>query len=207
VAGDARDGIELGWSDATVPLHTHACFYYADEQTLKVTLSFLRLGLESEGDFNVLFADRNRHELLLGWLQDGLAGDVGKARDAGKLAVIGAAPTREELLAGIGSTLEAALTRGHRRIRFLGFIGWGEPGWPDEDELLEFESQVNAAVMAYPAVIICTYGVPNLTGRQLVNGGLMTHPVVFLNGRTLTESPLYLAPAIRTAGPPAGRSG
>lgn len=192
LAGMAVADVSLGWSESTVPLHTHACFYYADEPSLRRTLSFVRQGLDEQGTFNVVFADQCRQDELLGWLQDGYGGDVQRALAERRLAVIGGAPTREQLLASIGAELQAAVARGATLIRFLGFIAWGTEGWPDEDELLEFESQVNEAVMAFPAVIICTYGVPGLSGRQLVEGGLGTHPVVFLNDRVLHESPVYL---------------
>lgn len=184
--------VPLGWSEVTVPLHTHACFYYADEPTLRQTLAFIRHGLDERATFNVIFADESRHRELLDWLREGYDGDVDLARREKRLAVVPGAATRDLLLSNIAAELDAAVGRGARLIRFLGFIAWGTGGWPDEDELLEFESQVNQTVMAYPAVIICTYGVPRLTGRQLIEGGLGTHPVVFLNGRVLHGSPLYL---------------
>ncbi len=184
--------VTLGWSDEVVPLHTHACFYYTDEPTVKQTLTFVRTGLDEGDTFNVIFADEARHRELLGWLQDGYHGDVDQALEERRLALIGGAATREGLLSRIAAELDAAMERGAQLVRFLGFIAWGAEGWPDEDELLEFESQVNEAVMAYPAVIICTYGVPRLTGRQLIEGGLGTHPVVFLNDRSLHGSPLYI---------------
>lgn len=184
--------VTLGWADEAVPLHTHACFYYTDEPTLKQTLTFVRIGLDEPGTFNVIFADEKWHRELLGWLDEGYQGDLDQALEQRRLAVIGGAATRERLLMSIAAELDAAIERGAKLIRFLGFIAWGAGGWPDEDELLEFESQVNQAVMAYPAVIICTYGVPRLTGRQLIEGGLGTHPVVFLNDRTLHGSPLYI---------------
>jgi hypothetical protein len=192
--------VSLGWSAATVPLHTHACFYYSDEQALRRSLAFVRVGLDAPNEFGVIFADASRHESLLGWLQEGYDGDLAAKLAAGELAVVGGAPTREELLGSIASTLDGAIRRGHRLVRFLGFIGWGEPGWPDQASLLEFESQVNVAVLSYPAVIICTYGVPRLSGEQLIHGGLMTHPVVFLNDLALESSPFYMDPAHQTDG-------
>ena len=193
VAAQAESGVQvsLGWTAGSVPLHTHACFYYADENTLRGTLAFVRAGLDAPGEFNVIFADQSRHDSLLEWLQDGYPGDVRASLAEGKLALVPGASTRGELLAKIAATLDGGLQRGHRLIRFLGFIAWGAPGWPDEAELLEFESEVNAAVAAYPAVVICTYGVPRLSGQQLIHGGLMTHPVVFLNDRVLENSPLF----------------
>ncbi len=187
--------VALGWTRGSVPLHTHACFYYSDEASLKGTLAFLRAGLDAAGELNVIFADRSRHEELLSWLQEGYEGDVSEAIARGTLALVPGAPTKEQLLENIAATLDAGIARGKFVIRFLGFIAWGAPGWPDEAELLAFESEVNAAVRAYPAVVICTYGVPTLSGKQLIDGGLLTHPVVFLNGSTLSESPLYVDPS------------
>jgi len=47
----------------------------------------------------------------------------------------------------------------------------------------------------YPAVVICNCGVPNLSGNQFVQGGLVTHPVVSLNDQVLSGNPLYVDPA------------
>lgn len=189
--------LSLGWVEGTVPLHTHACFYYSDVASLRGTLAFLRAGLDAPGEFNVILADSSRHESLLDWLQEGAQGDVRQAVADGRLALVAGAPTRGELLNGIARTLDAGLARGNHSIRFLGFIAWGSPGWPDDGELLEFESAVNQAVSAYPAVVICTYGVPRLSGTQLIDGGMVTHPVVFMNNRTLTGNPFYVDPSAR----------
>ena len=180
-------------------MHTHACFYYSDEGTLRKALDFIRVGLDAPQELNVIFADESRHAGLVEWLREGYGGDVDDLLASGKLVLVGGAPTRAELLANISSTLDTGLRRGHNLVRFLGFIAWGENGWPSEDELLQFESEVNAAVLAYPAVIICTYGVPRLNGRQLVEGALGNHPVVFLNDRVLEGSPLYVGPGAQTA--------
>ncbi len=161
---------------------------------MHATLAFLRTGLDAPGEFNVIFADKSRHDELLDSLQDGYPGDVRGLMADGKLAVVPGASTGNQLLANIAATLDQGLARGHRVIRFLGFIAWGAPGWPDEAELLQFESQVNAAVRQYPAVVICTYGVPTLSGNQLIQGGLATHPVVLMNDRVLQGSPFYAHP-------------
>lgn len=183
-----------------MPLHTHACFYYSDEATLRGTLAFLRAGLDVDGDLNVIFADQSRHAGLLAWLQEGYEGDVKDAIAEGRLVLVPGAPTKELLLANIAATLDAGLARDKRIIRFLGFIAWGAPGWPDETELMEFESEVNRAVRAYPAVVICTYGVPTLSGSQLIHSGLTTHSVIFLNDRQLTGSTLYVDPSLDVEG-------
>lgn len=197
-------GITLGWTDGSLPLGSHVCFYYSNDDTLRRTLAFLRVGLKEPGDFCVLFADQARSDRLLAWLQEDCPEDLRALIDRGKLAVIGGAPSVAELLQAIASRLDRAVKEGYRRIRFLGFIGWGQPGWPADRDLLEFEAKVNYAVTSYPAVIICTYGVPSLPGTSLIYGGLQTHPLTMLDDSTAQPNPHYVPPATfieRLAGP------
>lgn len=182
--------VSLGWTDREIPIGTHMCFYYSDDRTLQDTLSFLRVGLDEADTCCVLFADSSRFDSLLAWLSDGYEGSLDGLLDSNKLIVIGGAPTTAELLSSIGVRLDQAMAEGCRMIRFLGFIGWGKPGWPDEASLLEFERRVNDVVTAYPAAIICTYGVPHLTGASLIYGGLQTHPVTMI-GDDIRTNPHY----------------
>ena len=173
------------------------CFYYSNEDVVRQSLAFLRVGLDEASDFCVIFADRSRWQSLTGWLQEGYSGSVKALIDRGKLALIGGSPTLDGLVADIGSTLDGAVkARGYRRIRFLGFIGWGLPNWPEEDSLLEFESKVNEVVTSYPAVIICTYGVPKLPGTSLIYGGLKTHSLAAFEGGPFEANPFYVPPDV-----------
>jgi hypothetical protein len=191
--------VDLGWNGETLPVGSHVCWYYSGEEQLKDTLRFLRIGLSRPGELCVLFADSGRLSLLLDWLGEGADVDVPALVDTGKVALIAGSPTREAMVKEIGDRLDGAMTQGYRLIRFLGFIGWGSPGWPGDRELLEFEAGVNEVVSAYPAVIVCTYGVPVLSGPSLIYGGLQTHPYALVGGR-LVQNPYFLEPAdfIRT---------
>ena len=182
------NSVTVGWSEEALPLGTHVCFYYSDEPSQRMTLDFLRIGLDAPREFCVIFADESRQQELSGWLQEGYEGSVSE--------LIGGAPTLDGLITKIGSRLQQAVAEGHTVIRFLGFIAWGEPGWPDEVTLLEFESRVNQVVTDFPAVIVCTYGVPRLEGSQLIYGGLQTHPVVVLNRKLVTDNPFYIDPQV-----------
>ena len=179
--------VSLGWTDRDIPIGTHMCFYYSDDHGLKETLSFLRVGLDEAQTCCVIFADSSRFESLLGWLSEGYEGSFDPLLESNKLMVIGGAPTTAELVASIGARLDQAMADGYKLIRFLGFIGWGKPGWPDEASLLEFERRVNEVVTAYPAAIICTYGVPHLPGSSLIYGGLQTHPVTMIGDEIRTN--------------------
>jgi DcmR-like sensory protein len=190
------DELCLGFSDDTLPIGSHVCFYYSSEDVLRQSLSFIRIGLDAPDDFGVIFADKSRLGSLAESLQAGYAGDVSALVEQGKLALIGGSPTIDGLVRDIQGKLdEAVKVRGFQHIRFLGFIGWGQPDWPDERHLLEFESKVNAVVTAYPAVIICTYGVPRLPGTSLIYGGLQTHPVISVDGESMQQNPFFVEPA------------
>jgi len=187
--------VTLGWNEDSLPIGSHVCFYYSNDDTLRRTLAFLRVGLNDPDDFCVIFADEVRAGRLLAWLQEDYPQDLRALMESGKLAVIGGAPSVGELLANIGSRLDRAVQEGYRVIRFLGFIGWGQPGWPTDRDLLEFESKVNFAVTTYPAVIICTYGVPSLPGTSLIYGGLQSHAITILDDGPARPNPHYAAPA------------
>jgi MEDS: MEthanogen/methylotroph, DcmR Sensory domain len=180
-----KEAIELGFGGESMPIGSHVCWYYSGEEQLRETLGFLRLGLQRRDNFCVLFADHSRFEVLLQWLGSDMDEDPGGFLDRGQLVLIGGAPTTPELLAKIGARLDVAVALGYQVIRFLGFIAWGAPGWPDDEALLDFESQVNGVVTSYPAVIVCTYDVPILPGPTLIYGGLRSHPVAVLDGRVV----------------------
>lgn len=185
--------VSLGWSLERLSLHSHACVFHSDEKGLKGTMAFLRVGLDQPEEFGVVFADQRRFASLAGWLQDGYAGSVSALVDRGKLAMIAGAATSDALIEGIGARLDQAMKDGYRVIRLLGFIGWDQPGWPDTDSIVEFEHRVNAVVRAYPAVVVCTYDMPNLGGLSIMKGGFRNHPITIMGTRIDRDNPFYLA--------------
>lgn len=175
--------VALGWSDDALPLHTHVCFTYSDEGTMRRTLAFIRVGLETPGDFCAILADQGRHRALAEQLQEGYAGDVQADLAAGRLALINGAAMPAAFAKGLAARLDAALLAGFARIRVLALLGWGLPGWPGTAELKRYEAAVNRAVARYPAVAVCTYHVPRLPGEVLLESGLGAHHMVQLDDR------------------------
>ena len=178
---DVSEGerISLGWSDETVPLHSYVAFYYSDEQAVAQSVAFLRVGLDEPGTFCAMVTDRTRHEYVIGQFQAAYQGDLGDLIRRGKLALIGESPTFEDLASSMVSRMDRALAEGYVRIRALGFVAWGQPGWPDISALKRCEAAVNRVAADYPAVIVCTYNVPKLAGvivETAVDG-----PVVVVN--------------------------
>jgi len=185
--------VSLGWGNERLPVGSHVCAFHSDDIRLGRAMTFLRAGFDQSADFGVLFADRRRFETLLGRLQEGYDGSVESLVDRGKLALIDGAPRVEQLVERMGQRLDRAVSDGYGIIRFLGFIGWNQPGWPDLASLVEFENTVNQVVRAYPAVIMCTYDVVRLPGLSLIEGGLRAHPITIMDDKVVRQNPFYKA--------------
>jgi len=185
--------VTLGWSSERLSVGSHVCAFHTDDERLRQLMTFLQAGFDQPEEFGVLFADRRRFDTLLPWLQEGYGGSIESLIDRGKLALIDGAPRVEQLVERIGQRLDRAMRDRYGIIRFLGFIGWNQPGWPDLPSLVEFENRVNQVVRAYPAVVICTYDVLRLPGRSLIEGGLRTHPITILGDRVVRQNPFYIA--------------
>jgi DcmR-like sensory protein len=179
-----KDRLPLGWGKDAVPLHSYVSFYYSLEQTLRQSLAFIRAGLDEPGTFCVVLADPGRHATVV----EELRGEDGSERlqrllDAGKLAIVEPQPTFEQLAGAMLARMDQALAAGFERIRALGLVAWGQPGWPDLSALKQCEAQVNRVAASYPAVIVCAYNLPQLPGQAVAESDRGDAPLVIVNDR------------------------
>lgn len=183
----------LGFLDRDVTVPSHICLFYYDDAELRGMLPFLTVGLDTPEEATVLFGTRSRLDQVLAYLVADHGRDVEADVRDGRIILVEGAPTGEGALGNIGKALDAAVAGGATLIRFLGFIGWGESGWPGHDDLLRFEATVNDALASYPAIAICTYNANRLPGPLLIFGGIETHPITIV-GHTVAENPHYVPP-------------
>lgn len=181
----------LGFADLAVDVPSHICLFYSDDDELRSRLDFLSIALEDPTQVAVLFGRTERLQEVLGYIAADHGRDVEQDLRGGRIVLIEGDPDAEKLIPKIAAALDGAVAGGAKLIRFLGFIGWGDPSWPSQDALLEFESKVNAAVLNYPAVIVCTYNTNQLPGSVLIFGGIETHPMTII-GTTLCRNPHYV---------------
>ena len=181
----------LGFGDRKVPVPSHLCVFYYDDDELRTNFGFLRAGFEAPDEAIVLFGKPERLDQIEAYLAKDLKRDIAADLRSGKLVLVGGAKDPTELLGGIGTALGALRDKGIRLIRFMGFIGWGDEQWPDMRQLLAFEATVNEAVAQFPAIVACTYNVAELPGPILMMGGIATHPLTVF-GSTLCENPHYV---------------
>lgn len=185
--------IPLGFGELSVPVPSHLALFYDDDADLRRRLGFLRPALTDPDQTAVLFGPARRIDEVLGYVGDELGRDVEADLRDGRIVRADGARTADLTLASVAGALDRAKARGAGPIRLMGFIGWGEPGWPRNDELLEFEATVNKAALGYHAVILCTYSIARLPASIIVYGGIETHPYTIL-GTTLCENPHFVPP-------------
>lgn len=92
----------------------------------------------------------------------------------------------DELLDRVTSGIASLVSRGHARVYLLGLDTWGAPGWPPPEDVLWFDSQLDAALAGIPATIICAYDAGHLPARAIFYGEEI-HRYVSRGGPVLTN--------------------
>lgn len=166
----------------------HIACFWDSEQEFTRAVGFLPPGLAGR-DHCVVFGHEEANDRVLATLRQQV--DVERHGRDGRLTVLGCQSTGDATLQAIGATFRAALDAGAPLIRLLGNIGWGRPGWPAEDDLIQFERRVTGAVKDLPAVVVCMYDVPALPGRVVMHAGLAAHPLTVV-GNAMHVNTHYL---------------
>jgi hypothetical protein len=184
-AGD----IDLGLRDEKVKLGDHIAYFWENDGQFEEAVGFLLVGIR-KGDHAVVFGHDEANKKVVDLLRNrGL--DTDHLQTSNRLTVVTGGPTGERMLGTIGSTFQQAVEGGCKCIRLLGNIGWSKPGWPDDLDILAFESKVTGAAKQFPCVVMCMYDVASLSGSVMVHGAYETHPLTFV-GNVLRENPFYV---------------
>lgn len=184
--------VGLGIHGGHADLGSHASYFWENDEEFRSGVGLLETGLKA-ADFCVVFGHDEANERVLDTL--GKKGfDTRQLTESGQLCTLGGKASGGEMLASIGGRFQQAQEGGSTCIRLLGNIGWGRPGWPGEENILEFEAKVTDAAKQYPCVVVCMYDVRNLPGRVLLKGGFETHPHV-VHGNAMRENPYYVPTA------------
>jgi hypothetical protein len=181
--------IDLGLRDEKVTLGDHIAYFWENDRQFEEAVGFLLVGIR-KGDHAVVFGHDEANKKVVDLLR-GKGLDTDHLQSSGRLTVVTGGPSGDRMLGHIGETFQAAVESGSGCIRLLGNIGWSKPGWPDDLDILAFESKVTGAAKQFPCVVMCMYDVASLSGSIMVHGAYETHPLTFC-GNVLRENPFYV---------------
>ncbi len=180
----------MGLPDEYLNQSDHVAYFWESDREFQKAVGFLEVGLRGR-DHCVIFGYEDANDRILQALRT-LGFEPDRLISQGRLSVLTASTTGEATLANIGATFQKALDSGAPLIRLLGNIGWNRPKWPNELDLLTFESKVTTAARQFPCVVICMYDIRALAGHIVMRGGLECHPVT-IRGNVTRINPHYLA--------------
>lgn len=189
IQGKARAGrYSLGIKGERANAGDHIACFWEHEREFEQGVDFLEAGLSAQDACFVFGHEQANRKVIEVLAKRGR--DVEGLTRQGRLTVLGGQPSGEAMLAEIGAAFQKALAAGAPLLRLLGNLGWGRPGWPNDDAILEFESTVNQALRDLPAIVVCMYDVAALPGRIILRGGFETHPLTVCD--ELLENPHHV---------------
>jgi len=169
--------LPLGIGDALVALGDHVAYFWESDQEFEATADFLAAGLERD-EIGVLVGHEVANNRVLASLERRGLDPEGLSR-GDRLHVASGALSGDAILRHLDDRVKAAVDRGVPAIRILGNLGWGQPGWPPDRDLLAMEARATDILRRLPSVVVCAYDVGGLPGRILLKGGLECHPWTF----------------------------
>lgn len=182
------ESVDLGIGSLSVDVGAHIAYFWESRDEFRKAVSFLERGL-ANGDHVVVFGHEEANALACEVLE-AQGQRVEHLRRAGRLSVLGPSATGEAILDEIEKTFQVALDAGAPLIRLLGNIGWGSLEWPDERDLLRFESRVTSAAASFPCIVVCMYDIGSLEGSVIFHGAFCTHPLTIYRGNLVRENPM-----------------
>jgi hypothetical protein len=167
----------LGIGDALVALGDHVAYLWESEREFEATAGFLAAGLERE-EVGVLVGHEVANSRVLAALERRGLDPEGLSWGE-RLYVASDRRSGAAILGYLDDRIKTAVDRGVPAIRILGNLGWGQPGWAPDRDLLAMEASTTDILKRLPGVVLCAYDVGALPGRILLKGGLECHPWTF----------------------------
>jgi hypothetical protein len=172
--------IPLGFGSQMAAPGDHLAYLWESEQEFMGAIGFIAAGA-AEGEACVLLGhDEVNDRLEIAARRAGI--DIAALRREGRLNFVSGRNSADALLGLVGEQIGLAVDRGAPLVRILGNLGWGQPGWPDDLDLLRLEALTTDAVGRLPVIMMCAYDVRHATGTRLLKGGLECHPLTYRRG-------------------------
>jgi hypothetical protein len=196
---EAQNGVRFGTEDTKVPVGSHICLLYRnDEERDRIVLPFLREGVSDGAICRYVVDDQTAEHLRAGLASVGV--NVSTVEATGQLKILTAADTYlrnapfnyHEMLAFWDVVVEELRAGNVAYSRCAGETAFLQHGAPGLEHFMEYEAQLNNYIPKVPLIVLCLYNLLKLSG-DLVAGVLQTHPYVVMGG-VLIRNPYYMPP-------------
>jgi hypothetical protein len=167
--------VALGIADAFAAPGDHIGYFWEHEREFDATAGFLAAGIERDEVCVLLGHDAATARVLAGLERRGLPPN--DLRQLDRFHTLSGQQAADALLREIDDRMRTAIDDGRPMVRILGHLGWEQPGWPAERDILSLEARLTDIVRKLPSVVLCAYDVRGLSGRRLLLGGLECHPL------------------------------
>jgi hypothetical protein len=167
--------IPLGIAGARAAPGDHIGYFWDDEGEFEATAGFLAAGVERDEVCVLLGHDTANARVLASLRCRGVRPEELRRRH--RLHTVSGQQPTDALLRELDDRVRTAVDDGVPLVRILGHLGWEQPGWPDDRDLLSLEARLTDIVRPLPGVAVCAYEVRRLSGRRLLLGGLECHPL------------------------------
>jgi hypothetical protein len=183
-----------------IPHSTHICaFFDSARQELDCLVPYFEEGL-AQGEQIVTIRDAEKLGAHRRDLETRMSRNVRGLIAGDQMRFVASEETylKEEFFSAgrmglmLEELLKAAEASPYKRVRTCGDMTWALREMPGTDELMEYESRVNAFTRTHDCTLMCTYDVNQFSGRAVMDV-LATHPMVLMGDR-IYENPYYVPP-------------
>lgn len=187
--------IDFGFDQDEMELGGHvALIYDNDEDRLELIMKYLEAGIAHREKLfylvDVMSIEEFRHELekvqilcpeaqfALVYAEEGYCPD-------GKFS-------KDEMLKTLSRNADEAIQANFIGLRASGEMSWALKMLDDNEELMQYESQLNEITQTLPVLALCQYDTRKFNGETIMDV-LKTHPYVAIKGKII-KNPYYLTP-------------
>lgn len=193
--------VSLGFTDEKVPVGTHMCLVFTnDEERVDSLLKFLLSGLQA-GERTACFSGKMTEETVKEYLaQNNISYDERKAHKAIILAGAseiyfeGGVFDPDRMLKTLTAYYNEAVDLGFPASRVIGEMIPEVQHVPGGERLFEYESRVSILLRNHPVTSVCQYDA-NLFDGATIMEVLKVHPKMIINGMVI-NNPFYIEPEV-----------
>ena len=189
----------LGFTEGQVPVGTHMCLIFTDEEERRDSLlKFLLSGIKLNERTACFTSKISEQEVRDFFKENSISYDERKGanalslHDTGNVYFEGGTFDPERLLCNLTEFYNESKQLHFCASRIIGEMDPKVETIPGGDRLLEYESRVSIMLRDHPITVVCQYDA-NLFDGATVMDVLKVHPQMIING-SIVQNPFYIEP-------------